>query len=499
LAAADPGWSAEDLARRLPTLRDRLLDAQFELRTRKSFAVLLLVTGIPAAGRSESVNRLLEWLDPKLISVNALGRPDETERKRPLMWRYWQVLPSRGRVRILFGAWYNDYTRGLLVEPPRARRQERRSVERILRLEKMLHADAVRVVKIHLRVDRKTQRKRLRKLASDPLSRWRVTKEDRWLARHFDDVDRVAKRCIRLTHHAAAPWHVIEGRDSAYREYEVGRILLEALEQGLAQSSVPSAHSRAMRTGMRAATLSTSQPSRTLAEDEYEEDLERLQGRLALLVRKRRFQERSLVLAFEGMDAAGKGGAIRRVVHALDARHYRVIPVSAPSAEELVHPYLWRFWRHVPVQGRIAVFDRSWYGRVLVERVRGLTAEPDWRRAYAEIVEFEQELVESGAVVLKFWLAVSPAEQLRRFEERDANRLKRFKVDPADWDNRRYHGAYQLAAREMCARDDREDPRPIRAVDDRSRRRQALRPARGAADDLRRARAGPGQGVMIRG
>jgi len=449
LAAADPEWSAEDFARRLPTLRDRLLDAQFELRTRKSLAILLLVTGIPAAGRGESVNRLLEWMDPKLISVNALARPDEAERRRPLMWRYWQVLPTLGRIRILFGAWYNDYTRGLLVEPAKARRQERRSVERILRLEKMLYADAVRVVKIHLRVDRKTQRKRLRKLASDPLSRWRVTKEDRWLARHFDDVDRVAKRCIRLTHHAAAPWHVIEGRDSAYREYEVGRILLEALEQGLAQSSVPSARSRAMRTGLRAATLSTSRPSRALAEDEYEEDLERLQGRLALLVRKRRFQERSLVLAFEGMDAAGKGGAIRRVVHALDARHYRVIPVSAPSAEELVHPYLWRFWRHVPVQGRIAVFDRSWYGRVLVERVRGLTAAPDWRRAYAEIVEFEQELVESGAVVLKFWLAVSPAEQLRRFEERDANRLKRFKVDPADWDNRRYHGAYQLAAREM--------------------------------------------------
>jgi polyphosphate kinase 2 (PPK2 family) len=194
-----------------------------------------------------------------------------------------------------------------------------------------------------------------------------------------------------------------------------------------------------------------------LDDDDYEQQLEELQARLAHLVRKSRFRKQGLVLAFEGMDAAGKGGAIRRVTHAIDARQYQVVPVSAPTPEEVLYPYLWRFWRHVPERGEIAIFDRSWYGRVLVERVRGLAADADWQRAYDEIVEFERQLTEHGLRVAKFWLSVSKEEQLRRFKSRDEDPLKRFKVDREDWANRRYYDAYQSAAAEMIRRTGKPD------------------------------------------
>ena len=184
----------------------------------------------------------------------------------------------------------------------------------------------------------------------------------------------------------------------------------------------------------------------------YQPQLEALQGHLNLLMRQPEFERRSLVLVFEGMDAAGKGGAIRRITHALDARYYRVHPVAAPSEHERRYPWLWRFWRDAPRDGRVALFDRSWYGRVLVERVEGFAGEADWLRAYDEINAFEQECCEHGAIVCKFWLDVSPDEQLRRFNERSRTRFKRFKITPDDWRNRKQWPQYLPAVRDMLAR-----------------------------------------------
>ena len=222
---------------------------------------------------------------------------------------------------------------------------------------------------------------------------------------------------------------------------------------------------------------------------QYDRELEQLQGHLALLTRRSKFRKHGLVLAFEGMDAAGKGGAIRRITHALDARQYQVVPVSAPTAEERLYPYLWRFWRDVPERGHIAIFDRSWYGRVLVERVRGFAAPADWRRAYAEICEFERQLTEHGLVVAKFWLQVSKAEQLRRFKERDEDPLKRFKVDPEDWTNRSLYDAYQAGR----GGDDPAHPVAASALARRAGRRQEERASARAARGLRghRGSAGP--------
>jgi polyphosphate:AMP phosphotransferase len=446
--------SKAEYEQRLPRLRDELLSVQTEMRQSSSCAVALILAGVPAAGRSESVNHLLEWLDPKHVSVHALGAPDEESRERPFLWRYWQVLPPRGRMTFYFTGWYADYLDAAMGRQRKRRDHERRMAERIVHLERMLARDGVRTLKIFLNIDAKTQRERIARLRKGKLTRWRVTREDRRYVRHHKLLDRVALQCRKLTSHRDAPWHVVDGTDEEYRLLTVGELLRDEMRAALRRGGRKAKAKSPRPAHARSSGLRTLPVPKELSKDDYDHELETLQGRLALLVRRRRFARYALVLAFEGMDAAGKGGAIRRVTHALDARQYQVVPVSAPTAEESSYPYLWRFWRHVPKLGSIAIFDRSWYGRVLVERVRGFAAEPDWQRAYDEIVEFERQLTERDIVVAKFWLQVSKAEQLKRFEARDSDPLKRFKVDKEDWINRKSYADYQRAAAEAIRRTD---------------------------------------------
>lgn len=436
----------------VPALRDDLLTAQIDTRKLAKFAVAVIVTGVPTAGRTETVNKLIDWLNPKYLTVRAFGA-DEVAESYPAMWRYWRALPAFGRLAFYFWGWYGDYMHSALEDSHKAKRRAARELERIRRLEAMLSADGVHVLKIHLDVDADTQRKRLKKLRGSKLTRWRVTDDDLWLARHHKTVRKAIERCLAASDQRAARWNLVAGADEDYREVRAGELLRDAMRAGL--SSSQAAKPRRSRLPERRNVPIARLPRiriRKVDDDAYERELELLQGHLALLTRRAKFRKHGLVLAFEGMDAAGKGGAIRRITHALDARQYQVVPVSAPTAEERCYPYLWRFWRDVPERGHIAIFDRSWYGRVLVERVRGFAAPADWRRAYAEICEFERELLEHGLIVAKFWLQVGKAEQLRRFKERDADKLKRFKVDPEDWVNRTFYDAYQAAAAEMVVR-----------------------------------------------
>jgi polyphosphate:AMP phosphotransferase len=418
----------------------------------------VIVTGAPSAGRSETVNKLIEWLDPKYVSVRAFGEGD-ADSSHPPMWRYWRALPAFGRVAFYFWGWYGEYLGSALGDSRKAKRRAERELERIRQLETMLSADGVRVVKIHLDLDADMQRQRLKKLRGNKLTRWRVTHEDLWLARHHKAFRKAIERCIAASDQPAARWHLIDGADENFREIRVGELLRDEMKRGHS-SFQPEKGRRSRLPEMRNVPVSpvSSKPlplrrdRLRKVDDDYDRELEQLQGKLALLTRRSKFRKHGLVLAFEGMDAAGKGGAIRRITHALDARQYQVVPVSVPTAEERLFPYLWRFWRDVPERGHIAIFDRSWYGRVLVERVRGFAPPADWQRAYAEICEFERQLTEHGLVVAKFWLQVSKAEQLRRFKERDEDPLKRFKVDPEDWTNRSLYDAYQVAAAEMIQR-----------------------------------------------
>ncbi len=436
-----------------PLLRQRLLAAQYRLLEKASFPVLVLVNGVDGAGKGETVNLLNEWMDPRHIHTHAFGPPTDDERERPEMWRFWRALPPRGRIGIHFGSWYTDpILSRVMGHDKRAAFAQR--LERIRHFERMLAAEGALILKLWFHLSKQAQKKRFRKLSADKRTAWRVTKEDWARFKHYDEFTDVCEDALRETSSGEAPWHIIEGSDHEYRSITAGRLLLDALEKrlaGTAPALAPSAPPPAPPIDGRDILKSLDYTAR-LSPRRYDSRLEKLQARLNGLTRRKEMARRSLVLVFEGMDAAGKGSTIRRLTRAIDARFYRVIPIAAPTDEERAQPYLWRFWRHIPRHGKAAIFDRSWYGRVLVERVEGFCKEADWMRAYHEINDFEEQLTGSGAIVAKFWLAVTPQEQLRRFKEREKTPHKQFKITAEDWRNRKKWPAYEQAVCDMIDR-----------------------------------------------
>ncbi len=438
----------------VPKLREALLDAQFDLVAAKKFEVVILVGGVDGAGRSETVNLLNEWMDPRHIEVHGMGDPSDEERERPPMWRFWRALPPKGRIGVFMGSWYTwpilDYVYGKIDQGT-----FHDKIDRIVRFEKMLVDEGAMVIKFWVHLSPEAQRKRLKALEKDPRTRWRVTKRDHTrldMYQKFRDADEDA---LRMTSTAEAPWYIVEGADPRYRELTVGKILLEALRRRLDQQEIPRRASTApplLPSIDNLHVLKSLDLSHSLGKKEYERALEEQQARLALLTRDPLFNEISVVVVFEGNDAAGKGGSIRRITGALDARQYQVIPIAAPTEEERAHPYLWRFWRHLSRHGRITLFDRSWYGRVLVERVEGFCPEADWMRAYGEINDFEDQLARHDTVVVKFWLATSKDEQMRRFKEREQTGFKRYKITDEDWRNREKWDQYERAVCDMVER-----------------------------------------------
>jgi polyphosphate:AMP phosphotransferase len=436
-----------------PKLRERLLAAQYALLGDGKFPVIVLVNGVDGAGKGETVNLFNEWMDPRHIHTNAFGAMTDEERDRPEMWRFWRSLPPRGRIGILFGSWYTDPILARVMGHEKRAAFERR-LERIRHFERMLAAEGALVLKLWFHLSKQAQKKRFKKLAADKRTAWRVTKEDWERFQRYDDFIDVCEDALRETSTGEAPWHIIEGSDHEYRSLTAGNLLLEALERRL--KGAPPALSPAAPPPTPAIdgrdVLKNLDYRVKLAPARYGAKLEKLQARLNGLTRRKEMRERSLVIVFEGMDAAGKGSTIRRLTRAIDARFYRVIPIAAPTDEERAQPYLWRFWRHIPRHGHSVIFDRSWYGRVLVERVEGFCKEADWMRAYHEINDFEEQLTDAGAIVCKFWLAVTPQEQLRRFKEREKTPHKQFKITEEDWRNRKKWPAYEQAICDMVDR-----------------------------------------------
>jgi polyphosphate:AMP phosphotransferase len=438
----------------VPALRADLLDVQYDVLAAKRFPVIILINGVEGAGKGETVNLLSEWMDPRHIETHAFPAASDEERERPPMWRFWRALPPKGKIGIFFGNWYTDVIVQRVAGKLKTVEFDRQLAE-VDRFEKMLADEGALIFKFWFHLSKADQKLRLKELEKDPKTRWRVTEAD-W--RRFKQYDRyidVSEHALRATSQGHAPWIVVAGRDPRYRSVEVGTVLLDSLKKRLEWkgdttqriNAAPIVHAIDRSNVLNALDL-----AKKIAKKKYEQQLELLQGRLNLLCRHEKFNRRSLILLFEGNDAAGKGGSIRRITQALDARQYQVVPVAAPTEEERAQPYLWRFWRHVPRRGRVAVFDRSWYGRVLVERVEGYCSEADWMRAYAEINDFEEQLASAGAVVVKFWLAISQDEQLRRFQEREQTRFKRFKITEDDWRNREKWPLYEEAICDMVDR-----------------------------------------------
>lgn len=443
-----------DYTQQVPALREALLTAQMDLAVHGGFPVIVIVGGIDGAGRGETVNLLNEWMDARFIATHAMGKPTTAELERPPMWRFWQALPPKGRIGLFLGSWY---TQPILntVGGDSGQAELEQSLEQIRRFEKMLTDEGVLLVKFWLHLSRREQKKRLEHLEAHAATRWRVSARDWRHHKHYAAFRAVHERVVRQTSTAEAPWIVVEGYDARFRELTVGKVLLEAMRKRLDEQPLPPTELHAplpMPAIDNLNILRTLDLTQHLADSEYSKLLDKYQGRLAELVRQRRFRRLSVIAVFEGNDAAGKGGAIRRVVRALDARHYRIIPIAAPSEDERAQPYLWRFWRHIPGKGRLTVFDRSWYGRVLVERVEGFCSKLDWMRAYGEINDFEAQLTAHRVVLVKFWLAIGKDEQLKRFQAREAVGYKHFKITAEDWRNREKWEQYEQAVCDMVDR-----------------------------------------------
>lgn len=437
----------------VPALRAALLQAQYELLQRADRAVCILINGVESAGRSETVNTLNAWMDPRYIRTEAFDPMTDEERRRPEMWRFWQVLPPKGRIGILFGSWYTDPLHCRISGRDDRDRFALR-LERIRRFERMLVAEGVVLVKFWFHLSKKAMRARLKALEADERTAWRVGARERAHLKHYDTFVAAADEALRSTSLGEAPWIVIDGSDDAYRELTAGQHLLAVLRHhaGNAPAAVPVPPAVLEPPARPSTLLQAFDYTRSLPAGRYERQLARWQGELNQLSRHPALRQRALVVVFEGMDAAGKGSTIRRLTAAWDARFYRVVPVAAPNENERAQPYLWRFWRYIPPPGRAVIFDRSWYGRVLVERVEGFCSEADWMRAYGEINAYEEELAEAGVIIVKFWLAITQQEQLRRFRERETTPYKQHKITPEDWRNREKWPLYERAVEQMVDR-----------------------------------------------
>lgn len=447
-AESDPSIPKEAAKPLIAELRSALLKAQYARLEKPQRSLLIVVAGIDGAGKGATINLINEWMDARHIRTLAFNPPTKEEQEYPLLWRYWRELPPKGRTGIVFGSWYAPLFNLLISKDPK-RADIEQLTSTIKDFEALLARDGVQILKLWYHLSRKAQKKRTAKLSKNPDTAWMVHPEDHLVAKNFERVREAAGSMLMLTDSRLAPWRVIPSADERMRAISTGEAILNALQAPIPRNGAqPYRASAASRSGGKR-PLSRIDYSASLGENEYDDLLAHWRGRLARQVRSKAFQKQQLVLLFEGHDAAGKGSTIRRITHALDARQYRAVPISAPTQDELARPYLWRFWRELPAPGNITIFDRSWYGRVLVERVEKLAKPAEWRRAYEEINQFESQLANSNILLLKFWLSITKDVQLERFRERERSPFKSFKITPEDWRNREKWNAYTTAVNDM--------------------------------------------------
>lgn len=463
----------EDYKEREPKLRQELLEVQRKLSQDKRFSVIIVFAGVDGAGKAQTVNLLNEWMDPRWLVTRAYGEVSDEERERPEFWRFWRDLPPRGQIGLFLRSWYSRPILDRVYGNIDLAKFNKR-LDRIIAFEKALADDGALILKFWMHLSQDAQRKRLKSLEKDPLTRWQIkdTSWEHWRMYHkFTDA---AEQTIMRTSTGQAPFTIVEGVDPLYRSLTVGQLIRDSIQKKLKKLQLEDklkmqldnesgelaiSAENVLDSGERSAKIEARQPLLTVLDrldmtqrvekNDYNLKLNKYQGRLNLLQRKAKEHGVSTLLLFEGWDAAGKGGTIRRITAALEASNYQVIPFAAPTDEERAHHYLWRFWRHLSRAGRFTIYDRSWYGRVLVERVEGYASELEWRRAYREINDFEAQLIEHGIVLLKYWLHITKEEQLARFKERQEIPHKRWKLTDEDWRNREKWDDYKLAVNDM--------------------------------------------------
>ena len=432
-------------------VRAGLLAAQYELKANQQRGIIVLVNGVEAAGKGETVKRLSEWMDSRHLRVESFAQPTMLEQQYPVYWRFWQQLPAKGEVALFFGNWYS----GLLedrVNKRLSRKELAHALEDVQRFERLLMAEGYLIVKLWFALSEEQLYIRLRELDNNPVLRWQVQRTLAWhKPKVFQRYSAAASQLWQMQDNTTCRWHMIDGWDAQQRDLCAATILLSAMQQAL-KHHTPVPPPPLLPQVSLPLILQQVDLTQTLTKSDYAEMLAYEQARFASLFRSKKMDKRALAVVFEGMDAAGKGGAIRRLTAALDPREYHVMQVSAPTTQQRQYPYLHRFWQKIPAQGQCTIYDRSWYGRVLVERVDGFCNEEQWGRAYQEINEFEAELSANGVVVVKFWLAIDKETQLARFNERESIPYKRFKITPEDWHNRERWDEYIQAGSEAIER-----------------------------------------------
>lgn len=433
--------------------RVELLTLQQKLRKAK-IATLVIVAGVDGAGKGEVVDQLNKWFDSRGMESHAFWDATDEELERPLSWRYWKRLPARGEIAIMFGGWYWH-----VINQAAAGDKDDATLDREARainaLEEMLCLDGLLIIKLWFHLSFSSFKKCM-KHRREIANYVHITPIKGDVKAYYQRFLYSAERVIRHTDSVSSPWQLIESDDRYFRDFSVVGALKERINPCfLAKRNADrrtQSHNPVVAPIHAQTILDHVDLNLELDKEAYREQLEKYQQRLHQLSWQAYSAKRSTVCVFEGWDASGKGGVIRRLTTAMDARLYRVISVAAPTDEELAHHYLWRFWRQIPRAGYMRLYDRSWYGRVLVERVENIAKPHEWQRAYKEINEFEEQLVADGTLLLKFWLHITPEEQLARFEERETIAHKQHKITDDDWRNREKWGEYCEAVNEMVVR-----------------------------------------------
>jgi len=436
-------------------LEYKLGELQRKVRELK-IPVIVVFEGWDAAGKGTLINQLMLAIDPRGFTVYPIKAPNEEERYRPFLWRFWTKIPETGRLAIFDRSWYG---RVLVERVDKIVSKElwSQAYEDINAFERQLADDGTVIVKFYLHITKQEQKKRFEKLLKNKCTSWKVTEEDWRHHKQYQQYARAVEEMLDKTDTNLAPWTIIEAHDRRFAIVKMYKTLIAAIERRIAEVQKSEYKYEKITAKVEVidshvSILNQIDLSHSLSREKYEKELKKYQKRIRDLEHEVYVKRIPVIIVYQGWDAAGKGGNIKRLLQGMDPRGYEVVPVGAPNDIELNHHYLWRFWIKIPKAGHFTIFDRSWYGRVLVERIEGFCTETEWRRAYREIKEMEAHLANYGTVIIKFWLHIDSEEQLRRFKSREVTPHKQWKIGEEDWRNRKKWDQYQVAVDEMLFR-----------------------------------------------
>lgn len=437
----------ESLKMRLALAKEKLAKQQLMIKEHK-IPVLVLVEGWGTSGKGYCIGQMIQNIDPRFFKVESMGEKTEEESRKPFLYRYFKRIPAEGKFVFLDSGWLDEIVceklHGKLTEEEYAKR-----IESVRRFERQLTDNGYLVLKFFLHISEKEQEKRIEQLQSQKDTLWRVSKNDLWQNKHYEKCKAAFSSYLKSTNMPSAPWYIIDAKTRKGSQLQILEILTQGIDIALSNQKMAVPLIQNVFSLERLPKLSEIKLDKTITEDEYHKELKKLKIRLGELHNRLYRKKVPVIIAYEGWDAAGKGGNIKRIADALDPRGYEVYPIASPQPNEKERHYLWRFWTRLPKTGHIAIFDRTWYGRVMVERIEGFCSENDWLRAYNEINEFEKELHDWGAVIIKFWVQIDKETQLERFKERENTPEKQWKITDEDWRNREKWDEYEQAVDEM--------------------------------------------------